>query len=324
MSDVKWIKISTDIFDNRKIKQIEHMPEGDALIVIWFKLLILAGDTNDGGQVYLTQEIPYTEPLLANQFNRPLPLIQLALRTFEQFNMIEIIDDIIHISNWEKYQNIDGMERIREQTKLRTRAWRERKALCDATVTSQVTECDGDVTEQNKNKIENKNNIVSKDTPSSPSAEDEFEVDEDEELNSLLQSVVKKHEPSVLTKTQKDRFEKFWNLYPKKQNRKEAEKAWKKIDPSPEETNSILCGLKRSIEKDSRFREKQFTPLPATWLNAGGWEDEFADEEEFDHLEYRKDNIGFLVAVPKKKGIDGDHSFDADDFLQAATRRRKK
>lgn len=313
MSDVKWIKISTDIFDNRKIKQIEHMPEGDALIVIWFKLLILAGDTNDGGQVYLTQEIPYTEPLLANQFNRPLPLIQLALRTFEQFNMIEIIDDIIHISNWEKYQNIDGMERIREQNRIRKARFDERKRIerdSNVTVTLPVTQCNA----TDIDKEEELDNIVSKDTPSSPSAEDEFEVDEDEELNSLLQSVVKKHEPSVLTKTQKDRFEKFWNLYPKKQNRKEAEKAWKKIDPSPEETNSILCGLQRSIEKDSRFREKQFTPLPATWLNAGGWEDEFADEEPKPRAKNK----------PMENPGDTYGSFDVDDFLQAATRRRKK
>lgn len=39
MADVKWIKIATDIFDNRKIKQIEAMPKGEAIIVIWIKLI---------------------------------------------------------------------------------------------------------------------------------------------------------------------------------------------------------------------------------------------------------------------------------------------
>ena len=42
MSDVKWIKIVTNIFDNRKIKQIEIMPDGDTILVIWFKLICLA------------------------------------------------------------------------------------------------------------------------------------------------------------------------------------------------------------------------------------------------------------------------------------------
>lgn len=140
MADVKWIKLSTGVFDNRKIKQIEKMPEGDALIVIWFKLLVLAGNINDGGAVWFTEEIPYTEQLLATEFGKPLTIIQLALSTFRKFGMIEIVDDVIHVSNWEKYQNIEGMERIREQTRLRNIAYRERKRLevkgRDVTVTS--------------------------------------------------------------------------------------------------------------------------------------------------------------------------------------------
>lgn len=137
MADVKWIKLSTDIFDNRKIKQIESMPEGDALVVIWLKLLILAGVINEGGCVYFTKDIPYTEELLATQFNRPINTIRLALQTFQQFGMIEIINDIIMVSNWEKYQNIEGMDRIREQTRLRVakhRAKQKNNLLKGATI----------------------------------------------------------------------------------------------------------------------------------------------------------------------------------------------
>ena len=140
MADVKWIKLAADIFDNRKIRQIEHMPEGDALIVVWLKLLVLAGNVNDGGMVYFTREIPYTDQLLATEFNRPLPVIQLAMATFRKFGMVDIIEDVIHISNWEKYQNTEGMDRIREQNRVRNIAYRERKRLAlqehDVTVTS--------------------------------------------------------------------------------------------------------------------------------------------------------------------------------------------
>jgi len=38
MNGVQWIKITTDIFDDEKIQLIESMPEGDTLIVIWFKI----------------------------------------------------------------------------------------------------------------------------------------------------------------------------------------------------------------------------------------------------------------------------------------------
>lgn len=129
MSEVKWIKIVTDIFNNKKIRLIESMPEGDAVIVIWFKLLMLAGNINENGNVFFTRDIPYTEQMLATVFNRPVSTVQLALNTFVKFHMIDIFDDIIHVSNWEKYQNVEGMERIRKQTRDRVARYRENKRL---------------------------------------------------------------------------------------------------------------------------------------------------------------------------------------------------
>lgn len=133
MAEVKWIKITTDIFDNRKIKIIEKMPDGYAIIVVWVKLLCLAGTTNDGGQVYITQNIPYTDQTLATQFNMPLATIQLALTTFEQFEMIERVDDFLQITNWEKYQSVDKMEKLKEQRKeINKRYYDKQKALKQA------------------------------------------------------------------------------------------------------------------------------------------------------------------------------------------------
>ena len=129
MAEVKWIKIVTNIFDNRKIKQIETLPDGDTIIIIWFKLLCLTGQINDKGYVYLTQEVPYTEEMLSTEFNRPLKTIQLAMKTFQTFGMVEIIDDIYHISNWENYQNVEGLEKIREQTRKRVAKYREKQKL---------------------------------------------------------------------------------------------------------------------------------------------------------------------------------------------------
>lgn len=117
--EIKWIKICTDMFNNRKMQLIEEMPEGDTIIVIWVKLLCLAGDVNDAGVVYVTREVPYTDEMLATVFRRPLQKVRLALMTFEKFGMIDIIDDLLHVSNWAKYQNVDGMEKIRIQNKLR-------------------------------------------------------------------------------------------------------------------------------------------------------------------------------------------------------------
>lgn len=129
MADVKWIKIAVNMFDNRKIKQIGSMPEGDSLLLMWVQLLCLAGNVNDGGFIYLTKEIPYTDEMLATQFNKPISTVRLALKTFEQFGMIEIINNMIFLSSWEKYQSTDRLTTIREKDRERKRRKREAEKL---------------------------------------------------------------------------------------------------------------------------------------------------------------------------------------------------
>lgn len=166
MEEVKWIKLCTDVFDNRKIRQIESLPNGDTLIVIWFKLLTLAGVINDGGAIYFTKDIPYTDQLLSTAFNRPLATIQLALSIFQQFGMISVTDSVIQVSNWEKYQNAAGLDKIREQTRKRVARHREKQKMlpagegrnvtCNATVTQgNATEEDTDIEEDIENEERN-------------------------------------------------------------------------------------------------------------------------------------------------------------------------
>lgn len=142
---VQWIKISTNIFDNRKIKQIEHLPDSDTILVIWFKILCLAGNLNESGLLLITKDLPYTEEMLSNEFNRPINTIRMALNVFEKFKMIEIVDDIMSVSNWEKYQNEDKLAEIREKNRQRQAKFKaKKKALAlpegdNVTVTLPVT-----------------------------------------------------------------------------------------------------------------------------------------------------------------------------------------
>ena len=68
MAEVKWIKITTDMFEHEKLDFILSLPESDAIIIIWIRLLTLAGKVNVGGYVFLTENIPYTEEMLAHKF----------------------------------------------------------------------------------------------------------------------------------------------------------------------------------------------------------------------------------------------------------------
>ncbi len=139
MADVKWIKITTDIFDDEKILLIESLPDADAIIVIWFKLLCLAGKQNNSGVFMMGNSIPYTDKMLATIFRRKEATVQLALSTFQQFGMIEIIDGVITIPNWGKHQNLDQIESRKEYMRNYMNEYREKqKALTSGKVNSKV------------------------------------------------------------------------------------------------------------------------------------------------------------------------------------------
>lgn len=200
MLEVKWIQIATGIFDNRKIKQIERMPEGDAIIVVWIKLLCLAGTCNKNGMIYLTEEIPYTDEMLATEFGMEQPqrfnVLKLALMTFVKFGMIEIVDNVYFISSWERYQNTEALNKIREQTRNRVAKHRENKKLsdCNVTVTENVTQC----------------NATDKDK------ERDKERDKDIYINNTVQSDC----TAKVSKTDIDSFfEQIWKLYPNKRGK---------------------------------------------------------------------------------------------------------
>lgn len=127
MAEVKWIKIVTDIFDDEKMLLIESLPAHDSIIVVWFKLLCLAGKNNNSGVFMLNNRIPYTEEMLATIFRRDVNTVKLALRTFEEFGMIEIINGAITIPNWDKHQSLDAYERRKERDRIYQRARREKQ-----------------------------------------------------------------------------------------------------------------------------------------------------------------------------------------------------
>ena len=137
MSDVKWIKISTNVFDDEKIKLIETLPDSDTLIIIWFKLLAMAGRCNDSGMIYLTRDVPYNEEMLSTIMRRPVNTVRLAMSEFQKLGMIHIVNNYIAILNWEKHQNVDGLDRIRENTRKRVQNWRKnhKQIPCNVSVT---------------------------------------------------------------------------------------------------------------------------------------------------------------------------------------------
>ena len=181
MADVKWIKVSTNMFEtNRKIKQIELMPEGDTILVIWLKLMLLAGIINDGGKIYITPEIPYTEEMLANELRRPLTVVRMSLQLFERFGMVEVKNDVIYLSSWEKWQSVDRLAEIREYNRIAKQKSREKLKALESVIDMSMTcqrghdtdiDKEGDLEEDIKN-----NSVPKKSTRFSPPTVDDVKA----------------------------------------------------------------------------------------------------------------------------------------------------
>lgn len=129
MAEVKWIKITTDVFDDEKILLIESLPEADSIIVIWFKLLCLAGKQNNSGVFMMSNSMPYTDTMLAAIFRRKETTVKMALETFQRYGMVELIDDVITIPNWGKHQNLEQLEARREYQREYQREYRQKQKL---------------------------------------------------------------------------------------------------------------------------------------------------------------------------------------------------
>lgn len=172
MADVKWIKITTDIFDDEKVLLIESMPSADSIIVIWFKLLTFAGKQNNNGVFLMSNRIAYTDEMLSTIFRRDVNTVRMALNAFQQFGMIEIVDNVITIPNWNKHQSLDAYEK----KKTRDRIYQaERRAAQKALVAKSSdisSDTSSDIVVSDKDKEEDKDKKKKKNKDKEPYSDD--------------------------------------------------------------------------------------------------------------------------------------------------------
>lgn len=119
--DIKWVKLAVNWYKSDDIQLIRKLPDGDSVALMFVMLLAMAGDRNDGGY------IPYSEEDLASLLGFELQTVRMGMKAMESRQMIDFDDGMFHITNWDKYQSVEGMEKIREQNRLRKANQRERQ-----------------------------------------------------------------------------------------------------------------------------------------------------------------------------------------------------
>lgn len=149
MANLQWLKLSTNFFDNNKVKLLESEKDGDTLIRVWIKynsrlftrfrfdgdtlirvwiqLLTIAMKCNYQGRLSITEEKPMTVEEFSKIMGKSKKKITKCLEKFEELKMIIIEDNFYKIKNWSKYQSADKLEEIRLQNCLRQQKYREKK-----------------------------------------------------------------------------------------------------------------------------------------------------------------------------------------------------
>lgn len=254
MTVYKWIKIVVDIFDDEKIKLIDSMPDADAIEVIWFKLLTLAGKCCNNGVYVLNGKIPFTDEMFASIFNRPLATVRLALNVFVDLEMIEIVDDIYTVPNWDKYQSGDRLEIVKEQNRKRQERYREKRRkliTSENNVTDNVTDnATNNVNCSYSYSISNNNYIDSNNTNISIN-------DNDNENERIVPRIVDTSEKKPDLEVW---YEYIYKNYPKKSNYVSGQKAFCdffKDIPSDEWTN-IADDISEALKLYKKDYEKNY------------------------------------------------------------------
>lgn len=122
-----WVKLHTGIFDNDKIVYIEGLEHGAEIVLIWIKLLVFCGRTNNGGFLRISDRIPHNAATLAHALRVDKALMAEALGIFEELAMVETIEGVIVVSGWREYQSVDKYEALKEKDRQRKQEERAKK-----------------------------------------------------------------------------------------------------------------------------------------------------------------------------------------------------
>lgn len=231
MGEVKWVKMSIDMFDNRKIKYLRGLPEGNNIVLIWVMLLTLAGRCNSNGYIFLTENIPYTPAMLANELGFPESTILVAMKALESMGMISRNEEnTLLIPGWEEHQNVAALEQIRASNRKRQARYREQA------------------------KIE----AVEQETP--PPVEEKQEEHKEPEEPKPSKKAEETREAKIL-------FERLWSLYPNKKGKGQVSDTAKKklLKIGHEELERAIQRYKTELEKED-WRKTQYGN---TFFNSG-------------------------------------------------------
>lgn len=237
-----WIKLDKGFFKRHDIRIIESMPNGKDYILFYLKLL--CESTSHEGYLRFSETIPYSEEMLSTITDTNVDIVRNAVNVFAELNMMEILSDGTYFMS--EVQRITGSETGNAKRK---REYRDNKK---AAIETMLGQCPLEIEKEIDKEYICANNGAN--APIESANETSFDKEK--------------------------AFIEFWNLYPKKVNKKKAKDKFCKVCKNLEIFNKLMNGLTIQIESKDWLKDNgQFIPHPFTWLNGERWEDEIPKSE---------------------------------------------
>ena len=241
-----WLKLKEGFFEEKQIKYLRKLPDGDKLVIAYLKMQLKSLKTE--GFIKYDKILPSNIEELAMILDEDTNIINLMIGALQKVNAIEILDDgsFYMIA----MQNLIGKE---GESAERVRKFRERR-------NQKVLQCNIDVT--------NCNTEIEKDIDK----EKEIEIEKDTNIEIINDWEIK--------------FDKFYKNYPKKVQKQNVKKWFKKNNPNDELFNIIMNKLEEFKQSNNWKKDNgQYIPYPTTWLNQKRWEDETEKPQKDEWLE---------------------------------------
>lgn len=137
-----WLKLKDDFFDEKYIKALRKLPDGDALVIIYLKLQLKSLKTE--GIIKYEHIMPNVSSELSLMLDEDENKVKLALNAVVGMGIAELWDDeTLYLS---AMQELIGSE---SSSAMRVRRHREQKKLSNTD--NEALQCNADVTQCNKN-----------------------------------------------------------------------------------------------------------------------------------------------------------------------------
>lgn len=243
-----WLKLKEDFFDEKYVKALRRLPQGDSLAIVYLKMQLKSLKTE--GIIKYEGILPDSLAELAMALDEDENVTRLAVEALIRFGVVERWDDeTLYMS---AMQQLIGSE---SESAARVRKHRELRSNIKALPSN------GDV------------------TPCNTEKEKEIELEKDKDTDKEKGADARQ---SVSTVSLESEFETLWKLYPRKEGKSNALKDYikaRKDKKHPVSMEEVQHGIERYLAYvKANGITKRYIKQGSTWFHQRCWEDEYQGE----------------------------------------------